>query len=125
MAKGLSLVLDFVDAEGFDCEREVVLPSKFVVCHRCEGRGVHDAWEGGMTMDEMYEQGPEFVEDYFDGVYDVACSVCRGQRVLEVVDEYRVPADLKEIYGQHKQREYEYAEELAFEARMRRHGREW
>lgn len=117
--------LSFIDSEGYDCSQEVSLPSKFVVCHRCEGRGVHDAWEGGMTMDEMYEQGPDFIDDYFGGMYDVACSVCRGQRVLEVVDESRVPAALRDMYAQHKQREYERAEELAFEDRMRRYGREW
>lgn len=116
--------LCFVDADG-EYWQDVSLPSKFVVCHRCQGRGVHDAWEGGMTMDEMDEQGPEFMEDYLDGVYDVACSVCGGQRVLEVVDEARVPAKLREAYAQHKQREYEYAEERAFEDRMRRYGREW
>jgi hypothetical protein len=73
----------------------------------------------------MWEQGPEFVDDYFSGVYDKACSVCKGLRVLEVVDEARIPAALRQEYEQTKQREYEYAEELAFEARMRRHGREW
>jgi hypothetical protein len=79
----------FFDTE--DDEESAVMPSKFEVCWRCRGRGVHDCWEGGMTGDEMAEQSPDFLEDYLSGVYDTTCTVCRGQRVLEVVDEKRLP----------------------------------
>ena len=51
----------FFDTE--DDEESAVMPSKFEVCWRCRGRGVHDCWEGGMTGDEMAEQSPDFLED--------------------------------------------------------------
>ena len=69
---------------------EVQLPTKREVCPRCDGKGKHDAWEGGMTASEMDEQGPDFFDDYMSGVYDVQCSVCRGRNVIEVVDRERV-----------------------------------
>ncbi len=72
------------DEEGY--EEELDLPSKRIVCPRCDGRGVHDCWEGGMTGDEMAEQGPEFFEDYMSGVYDTQCTECRGRNVIEVID---------------------------------------
>ncbi len=78
------------DNEGSDTFGDFVpvfLPTKIVVCHRCGGRGVHDCWEGGMTRDEMDEQGPEFFDDYMAGVYDKVCDVCHGRNVEKVVDE--------------------------------------
>ncbi len=51
-----------------DPETQVEVPSKFEVCPRCKGHGVQDCWYGGMTGDEMAEQGPEFFDDYMAGV---------------------------------------------------------
>jgi hypothetical protein len=106
-------------------EEEVELPSKNEVCWRCHGEGVHDCWEGGMTSDEMHEQGPDFIEDYFNGVYNTRCTVCDGMRVLKVVDAERLRPDQKKRYEETLEIEYEYQAELEFEARMRRWGREW
>jgi hypothetical protein len=76
----------------------VALPSKFEVCRRCQGKGSHDGWEGGMTRDDMDEYGPEFMEDYMSGVYDRQCTVCKGVRVVEVVDRNRVLPELLARY---------------------------
>jgi RecJ-like exonuclease len=73
---------------------EVELPSKMEVCPRCHGRGVHDCWEGGMTAEEMWEQGDDFIDDYRAGMYDRVCSVCDGRNVVEVVDEDRCTPEL-------------------------------
>ena len=70
----------------------VELPHKNVVCWRCRGEGTHDCWEGGMTGDEMAEQGPEFFEDYMSGMYSTRCSVCHGRRVIQVPDRMRCDA---------------------------------
>jgi hypothetical protein len=96
----------------------ITLPGKFEVCWRCEGRGVHDCWEGGMTGDEMAEQGPEFFEDYMSGMYDTKCSECNGRRVLEVPDRERADADLLAIYDENEREAMEYAAEVAAERRM-------
>lgn len=100
-------------------EDPVELPSKFEVCWRCEGKGVHDCWEGGMTGDEMAEQGPEFFEDYMNGVYDTRCTVCNGLRVIEVIDRERCNKELLRMYDEQEQ---ELADMRAMEEAERRMG---
>jgi hypothetical protein len=59
--------------------------TRFAVCPRCEGRGTHvnPAVDGnGLTAEDIDEQGPDFLEDYLGGVYDVQCEECGGQRVV-------------------------------------------
>jgi hypothetical protein len=97
----------------------VELPGKFQVCWRCEGKGVHDCWEGGMTGDEMAEQGPEFFEDYMSGMYDTQCTVCKGLRVIEVIDRERCDKELLRMYDEQEQ---ELADMRAMEEAERRMG---
>lgn len=70
-----------------DQDEEIQLRTIKVVCWRCDGEGSHDCWRGGMTTDEMDEQGPEFLDDYMSGMYDAVCEECHGLRVLDEVDE--------------------------------------
>jgi len=98
------------DANSEDGPTSVNLPDKYEVCWRCEGRGVHDCWEGGMTQDEMYDQDPDFWQDYKSGVYDALCSVCNGQRVLLTVDESRLSP---ELLAQYKESERQYDQQRA------------
>ena len=59
--------------------------TRFAVCPRCEGRGTHvnPAVDGnGLSAEDFDELGDDFRDDYFGGVYDVACSECHGQRVV-------------------------------------------
>jgi hypothetical protein len=56
--------------------------SGFTVCPDCGGTGGSSAYLGDFTMDEMYEHGEDFVEDYFEGRYDRNCEACNGQRVV-------------------------------------------
>ncbi len=73
-----------------DDDPEFRMPTHKVVCDRCRGEGTHDAWSGGMTSDEMDEQGPEFFEDYMSGMYSVPCEDCNGKNVVDEVDESRL-----------------------------------
>jgi hypothetical protein len=60
--------------------------TKYKVCPNCEGSGttVNPSIDGnGLSWEDFDEAGPEFVEDYFSGVYDVACAECEGNRVIE------------------------------------------
>ena len=87
-----------------DGSTEIVsVPSHFEVCERCQGKGSHDAWEGGMTADEMEEQGPDFIEDYLSGVYDVKCTVCNGLRVVEVISRERISPEILAAYDREQQ----------------------
>jgi hypothetical protein len=81
--------LKFTHYDEVDGEEEITIPARYVVCSRCHGEGTHDCWEGGMTGEEMEEQGPEFFEDYMNGVYSKPCTVCEGKRVELVPDEKR------------------------------------
>lgn len=107
------------DADGN--ETVLVLPARYEVCGRCHGKGTHvnPSIDGnGITSDEMDELGPEFLEDYLGGVYDVPCEECEGERVVLVPDEDRCsPAQLK-AYRDHLREEYEYRAEVAAERRM-------
>ena len=99
-------------------EQVLNLPAKYEVCWRCSGKGAHDCWEGGMTGDEMAEQGPDFFDDYMSGMYDRQCTECHGKRVLSVVDRLRCnPEDLV-LYEQHLEQEAAYQAEIDAERRM-------
>ena len=60
--------------------------NKWIICPTCKGEGKHvnpsiDA--NGITSSEMNED-PEFMEDYFNGVYDIPCKECSGSgKVIE------------------------------------------
>ena len=69
-------------------DEAVRLPSKVEVCGYCGGRGTQDCFDGGMTADEMYEAGDDFIDDYRAGVYDKPCEECNGRNVVVHIDIY-------------------------------------
>ena len=104
---------------------EVEIPTRFEVCDRCEGKGVHDhpAFANGITADEW--NGPEWDdegrEDYLRGAYDVPCEECDGLRVVPVPDESRMTDEHRALVADHDA----YRAELAQEARLRARGIEF
>ena len=66
-----------------DCDEEAhSLPSKFVTCHRCNGKGTtylghYESY--AFTASDRHELGPDFMQDYMDGVYDRPCPSCKGK----------------------------------------------
>lgn len=69
--------------------------SKFAVCPRCEGTGtiVNPSIDGnGLSAEDFEEQGEDFREDYFAGVYDVRCPECGGNRVVAACKGARATA---------------------------------
>ena len=102
-----------------DTGEEVLLPALWVICWRCDGVGGHDAWEGGMTADEIDEQDPEFLDDYLSGHYDVTCTECGGPGKLLEYDMDRIhPSIRAEIEAE----EYAIAELASIERMERRMG---
>ena len=70
------------------------------------------------TREEIDELGGrEFMEEMRSGVYDVTCDECHGERVVLVVDEAQIPAELQEIYYASKRDDAEYAAMCAAERR--------
>lgn len=103
---------------------EVEIPFQYEVCDRCNGKGTHvnPSIDGnGITGDEMAEAGPEFLEDYMSGVYDVSCYECHGQRVVMVPDVAVLTPEEREIVKGHE----EYKAELRHEALLRERGIEY
>lgn len=96
---------------------EVRIPTRFEVCSRCRGEGTHDAWEGGMTAEEMHEQGDEFLDDYMAGAYSVPCTVCAGKRVIAVADEQLCSPEQLASWIEHETAEADYRAEAEMERR--------
>jgi hypothetical protein len=63
--------------------------SRYKRCPRCKGSGTHvnEAVDGFSAQDEC-AQDPEFLDNYFRGVYDVFCTGgCNGTgRILDTPD---------------------------------------
>lgn len=67
----------------------IELPSLRIVCERCRGDGKHvnPSIDGHGLSAEDFAEDPDFREAYFSGRYDVCCEECKGERVVDVVDE--------------------------------------
>lgn len=71
-------------------EIETSFRIKFVACDHCHGTGSHcdPAIDGNGLTREDFEEDPSFAESYFEGMYDVQCDECNGERVVpEIADE--------------------------------------
>jgi len=106
---------------------EVQLPVKYEVCWRCDGAGVHDhpAFSNGITSSEWVEWDDDEQQAYMNGRYDVQCEECKGLRVVQVVDEEKIPEEYKEAWAQRAKEEQEYRNEIAYERRCRERGIEY
>ena len=103
-------------------ELEISLPAKFVLCQRCEGRGTHvnPNIDGNGISREDFDADPDFAESYMRGDYDQTCSVCRGEKVVSVVDRKRLTPAQKRQLAKHEKQQAEWAREDAGEAWLRR-----
>ena len=95
--------------------------TKFVICPTCNGRGTHTNPNidcGGITASEWAEWGPEEQDRYMSGGYDVTCSHCNGEKVIQEF-EYDTKNPLYnwccERLQEYYQDQYDYAREVAAE----------
>jgi DnaJ-class molecular chaperone len=93
------------------------LPGKFEVCPSCHGGGSQDVWDGGMTAEEFYEQGPDFAEDYAAGVYSKPCEECKGQRVVAAPDRSQLSPKQAKQLARYEAEQEAYYKELAAESK--------
>lgn len=81
---------------------ETQLPTKRIVCPRCEGEGTHTnpAIDGnGLTAEDFYED-EDFAADYMNGKYDVLCETCRGANVVVDVLIFNIDEELRHKWFQ-------------------------
>jgi len=114
------------DADNYgDCDEGTVtveLPAKFEVCDTCRGKGSHvnPSIDGNGLTAEDFAEDPDFREDYFSGVYDVACYQCKGLRVVAVIDYDHLTPAQKVIAENADKRANERARDEADDRRTRR-----
>jgi hypothetical protein len=91
-------VILWVNDDGEEIETEFRI--KFEVCGRCQGQGQHcnPAIDGNGLTREDFDQDPDFEEAYFDGLYNVTCEECNGDRVVPeiAIDEAQFTAEQAE-----------------------------
>jgi len=124
MSKQGEIVLKLYDEEGEEVEH--TFPSINEVCPRCEGFGTHltpSIGQHAYTQEEFYEafSDEEDREQYFrrGGIYDVTCEECKGNKVIQVVDEDHLTEDQKKVYEEWQEQEEENAREDAADRRTR------
>ncbi len=114
MSKQGEVELTWYDSET---EEEVThtFPAVNEVCHKCEGYGSHlnpSIGEHAYSMEEFNESfDDEGKEEYFKrgGIYDVTCSVCKGNKVVPSVDEEHLTEEQKKLYADYQEHEEEQA----------------
>jgi DnaJ-class molecular chaperone len=113
-------------------EETFTLPSKNIICDRCEGHGsyVNPNIDGnGITGDEWAQWSDEEQETYLSGGYDVTCEDCNGNGTLQVPDVEACNANQLDILKRYNDKladEAKYDAECASEIRMlRRMGGDW
>lgn len=96
---------------------DFTLPSKFVVCPKCQGNGfyVKPSIDGKGLPDHLCNN-PEFMKGYMVGNFDAVCSECRGDRVIEVASEMHIHPDVYAKYTEAVREEHEAM--LQFEAEI-------
>jgi len=98
---------------------EARLPTKWVVCGACDGRGtmVNPSIDAsGISAQDFYDD-PEFAEDYFGGAYDQQCSTCKGRTTVpEPV--WQDHEELREAIFKWDQDEWDYVALCAAERAM-------
>lgn len=110
--------------QSFQEDHGVKLPTKKEVCPRCDGEGTHvNPAVDGFTANDLDERyGPdadEFLEGYFRGDYDVRCEECRGENVVDVVNEEGLDPEILQDWEAYLA---SYYEDLAIQASERRMG---
>ena len=100
-----------------------MLPGKYAICDRCQGRGHHgNPSFDGTTTDWWLEGDPDGddLDDYMSGRWDVPCEErCDHGKVI-VPDEEACTPEQIEAWHDWQREEYEYRALVAAERRMGR-----
>ena len=115
----MKAVIEVYD-EDTDESTELEVPIVMEVCSTCDGRGKHvnpSIDSGGISADDFAED-PDFAEEYRRGAYDVTCYECAGKRVVPVLDEDRLPPEIRKNLREKAEADESYRRECEAERRM-------
>ena len=88
-------VILYLDADD-GCVDEIELPTTWVVCDVCDGKGTH----ANPSIDCNGLSAEDFAEQYMSGVYDETCRVCNGRTTVRAVDWDALTAEQRTAYEQ-------------------------
>jgi len=91
------------DEDGGIVEEDHDLPVLFRPCNYCRGTGkvVNPAIDASGLTRYDFDEDPDFLEDYRNGVYDIPCGHCKGTRIVPEVDEMNLTSEQQKIYRIH------------------------
>lgn len=96
----------------------IELPTKWAICHACEGEGKSSAYLGEFTEERMDEMDDEFIEDYIEGRFDRPCDCCGGSGKIKEVDLAMMSPDDIKLYQEQEAERRADEREHAMELRM-------
>jgi len=106
---------------AFDNEDEVEtwVPIRFDICGSCDGKGAYvnpNIDRNGLTHEDFEEQGDDFREGYFSGMYDVTCNECLGDRVVPVYsgDDWAMGQAIEKLVAEQQGYSYEQEAEMRY-----------
>lgn len=112
--KDMTISLLLEDDDGL--EETLVLQGRYAICDTCRGKGTHV--NPAIDCDGFEPEGPDDMEMYMSGVYDVPCNGCDGSgKILEPDADANKKEDLDRYYSWVRD-QWEFANERAQERRM-------
>lgn len=66
----------------------VPIPIEFQLCDLCRGKGTHvnpSIDSNGITEEDWHDWDDDEKEGYFNGMYDVDCYCCGGEKVVPII----------------------------------------
>ena len=103
-------------------EKEEQIPFKYTICNTCNGTGYYvnpNIDSHGITQEEGSEEwGDSDRQNYLEGLYDVPCRNCDGQRVVAIIDKTRATEKQINLVNEKIQEEHDYARLVESERRF-------
>jgi RecJ-like exonuclease len=100
-----NLTIEIDDPNDEDSTIEVEVPSRWEICHRCDGEGKHvnpNIDGNGITSSEWAEWDDESRETYMSGGYDVTCEECGGSGKVRAADVDKMTPEVREAWESHE-----------------------
>jgi hypothetical protein len=89
---------------------EKKLPTRWVVCPVCDGKGSHvnPAIDCHGISAEEFAEDPDFAESYAAGEYDQTCNKCQGRTTVRAVDLDALTPEERAAYQRQQRDDADY-----------------